>query len=298
MNAFLLTQNIDEIDQKESISVLETGKVLFFPNHYFSTIDQSLMSESILHGTHKNVSYDYKRNKLGVFKKDMPGLDNKLTQMMRGYAEFAQQLIHAALPSYVPHLQWGRTSFRPAQISGRNSSKRKDDTRLHVDSFSASPVNGLRILRVFCNINPQQEPRVWNLGEPFAQVLNRFAPQIRSYSKLTARVLKLVKTTKTLRSPYDHYMLHLHDKMKRDDQYQAEVEKVQIDFPSESSWIVFTDHVSHAALSGQYLLEQTFYLPVDKMANPECSPFYEWKKFRPELNVGPGAEHSAISKFS
>ncbi|BCA94804.1 hypothetical protein TUM19329_11650 [Legionella antarctica] len=283
MNSYLLTQNIEQINHQESLNILESGNILFFPEYFFSSVDPSLMSESILHGTHKNVSYDYKRNKLGAFKKNVPDLDKKLEQFMRGYAEFAHKLIQTALPSYLPHLQWGRTSFRPAQISGRATSRRKDDTRLHVDSFSASPVNGLRILRVFCNINPQQEPRVWNLGEPFAQVLQRFAPQISSYSKLTARILKLVKTTKTLRSPYDHYMLHLHDTMKRDDHYQAQVKKIQINFPSQSTWIVFTDHVSHAALSGQYLLEQTFYLPVDKMANPEFSPFNEWKKFRPEL---------------
>lgn len=282
MNSYLVTQTIDQINQ-ENHTCLESGKILFFPDYYFSSIDPSLMSESILPGTHKNVSYDYKRNKLGAFKKEIPGLDNKLNLFMKGYAEFAQQLVQKALPEYVPYLQWGRTSFRPAQISGRPTSRRKDDTRLHVDSFSASPVNGLRILRVFCNINPEQEPRVWNVGEPFNQVLDRFAPQIRSYSKLTAKILKLVKTTKTLRSPYDHYMLHLHDTMKRDDIYQEQVQKTRIDFPSQSSWIVFTDHVSHAALSGQYLLEQTFYLPVDKMANPQLSPFYEWKKLRPEL---------------
>lgn len=283
MNSYLLTQRIDQINQQSSIHDLESGKILFFPGYYYGSVDSSLMSESILHKTHKNVSYDYKRGKLGVCNKTIIGLDEQLMQLMSGYAEFALQLIQSALPSYVPHLQWGRTSFRPAQISGRATSKRKDDTRLHVDSFSASPVNGLRILRVFCNINPHQQPRVWNLGEPFTEVLNQFAPRIRSYSKLTAKVLRLVKTTKTLRSPYDHYMLHLHDKMKRDDHYQERVKKTQIDFPSQSSWIVFTDHVSHAALSGQYLLEQTFYLPVDKMANPEVSPFYEWKKFRPEL---------------
>lgn len=280
MNSDLLTQNIEQIDEQKSINGLEAGKILFFPEYHFSSIDKSLMTESILHGTHKNVSYDYKRNKLGAFKKDISGLDSKLEHLMCGYAEFAHQLIQTVLPVYVPHLQWGRTSFRPAQICGRVTSKRKDDTRLHVDSFSASPVNGLRILRVFCNINPLEEPRVWNVGEPFAQVLGRFAPQIPPYSKLTAKILKLVKTTKTLRSPYDHYMLHLHDSMKRDDQYQAQVKKRQINFPSKSSWIVFTDHVSHAALSGQYLLEQTFYLPIDKMANPELSPFYELKKFR------------------
>ncbi len=283
MNPHLLTQSIEQINHQESVNQLEAGKVLFFPEYYFSDVDQSLMTEAILHGTHKNVSYDYKRSKLGAYKKDIPDLDSKLEYLMRGYAEFAHQLIQAVLPAYIPHLQWGRTSFRPAQVEGRVTSKRKDDTRLHVDSFSASPVNGLRILRVFCNVNPLQEPRVWNLGEPFTQVLDRFAPQIRSYSKMIARVLKLVKTTKTLRSPYDHYMLHLHDTMKRDDHYQAQVEKTRIDFPAQSSWIVFTDHVSHAALSGQYLLEQTFYLPVEKMDNPEYSPFYEWMQFRPEL---------------
>jgi hypothetical protein len=83
-------------------------------------------------------------------------------------------------------------------------------------------------------------------------------------------------------------MLHLHDKMKRDDRYQSKVNKTRIDFPSQSTWIVFTDHVSHAALSGQYLLEQTFYLPVSKMANPEVSPLYEWQKFRPELECRQG----------
>ena len=283
MNPFLLTQSLEHVNHKLSVTDLELGKILFFPEHYFHPIDPSLMTEAILDGSHKNVSYDYKKAKLGGYHKTLPGLDLKLEHMMRGYAEFAQQLIQAALPSYVPHLQWGRTSFRPAQISGRVSSKRKDDTRLHVDSFSATPVNGLRILRVFCNINPQQQPRVWNVGEPFATVLQRFAPQIRPYSKLTAKLLKLVKTTKTLRSAYDHYMLHLHDTMKQDDIYQAQVQKSQIDFPSQSSWIVFTDHVSHAALSGQYLLEQTFYLPVHHMATPECSPFHQWKKIRPEL---------------
>jgi len=285
MNSYLLSQNLESINQQESIDVLEAGQVLFFPEHFFSTVDPSLMTETILDGQHKNVSYDYKKNKLGGYKKDMVNLQSKLETFMRGYAEFAQQLIQSALPSYVPHLQWGRTSFRPAQIDGRVSSKRKDDTRLHVDSFPATPVNGLRILRVFCNINPKNEPRVWNLGEPFADVLEQFAPQIPPYNKLKAVVLKWVKATKTLRSPYDHYMLHLHDSMKLNDYYQEQVEKTQVDFPARSSWIVFTDHVSHAALSGQYLLEQTFYLPIEQMAKPELSPFNQWKKIKPELQL-------------
>lgn len=268
---------------QKNASILESGKILFFPNYSLTVPHSSLLSESILDARHKNVSYDYKNNKLGAFKKEVDGLDEHLAHLMRGFAEFSMQLIQSSLPAYVPHLQWGRTSFRPAQIKGRASSKRKDDTRVHVDSFSASPVNGLRILRVFCNVNPNNEPRTWQVGEPFPRVLEQFARKIPSYNKWTAHLLKTVKATKSLRSAYDHYMLHLHDRMKLDDHYQATVKKTSIDFPAQSSWIVFTDHVSHAALSGQYLLEQTFYLPVNKMAQPEFSPFYEWKKFRPEL---------------
>jgi hypothetical protein len=60
--------------------------------------------------------------------------------------------------------------------------------------------------------------------------------------------------------------------MKLDDKYQEQVSKTRFDFPAQSSWIVFTDQVSHAALSGQYLLEQTFYLPVEHMNEPALSP--------------------------
>ncbi len=283
MNSYLLAQNMDEINQQDCIDFVEDGKVLFFPEHTFSDVDPNLLSETILDGSRKNISYDRSRKALSAYKREIIGLDAKLIQMMHGYADFAYQLIEQTLPSYIPHLQWGRTSFRPAQIDGRVSSKRKDDTRLHVDSFSASPVNGLRILRVFCNINPNNEPRVWNLGEPFPKVLARFSPEIPPYSKIKAHLLKLIKATKKLRPPYDHYMLHLHDTMKRDDAYQAEVEKTQVDFPAQSTWIVFTDQVSHAALSGQHLLEQTFYLPADKMANPKHSPLNQWRAIHPKV---------------
>jgi hypothetical protein len=116
------------------------------------------------------------------------------------------------------------------------------------------------------------EPRVWHVGEPFFDVLTKFSADIPAYNAIKAKLLKLIKATKTLRSPYDHYMLHLHDRMKLDDHYQQTLPKHRIDFPAQSSWVVFTDHVSHAALSGQFLLEQTFYLPVNGMLNAELSP--------------------------
>ena len=39
-----------------------------------------------------------------------------------------------------------------------------------------------------------------------------------------------------------------------------------VDFPPGSCWLVFTDQVLHAALGGEFALEQTFHLDVAQMA--------------------------------
>lgn len=288
MNDTLYTLNGDKLnalnptEKRGATSALESGKVLYLPSLFYHSpsLEGELLSETILDGKHKNISYDYRKGCLGGMRKQpgTPDLAALLKPFMHEYALFARQLVETLCPSYTSHLQWGRTSYRPAEIEGRSSSKRKDDTRLHVDSFAATPVNGLRILRVFCNINPHGAPRVWELGEPFAKVMQRFAHQLPAYSPRLARLLQLIKVTKTFRTEYDHYQLHLHDTMKNDDTYQQTIKKEKVNFPPFSSWVVFTDQVSHAALSGQYLLEQTFYLPVQAMMAPELSPLNYWKR--------------------
>jgi hypothetical protein len=283
-------QPLEPIQQLEAINALEQAQVLFFPKHSFHSPIFSqghLWTEATLDATHKNISYHYPSERLGKINKS--SLNNEVVPLLQGlmhrYAEYAKNLIDKTLPEYSDALLWGRTSFRPAQINQRVSSKRKDDTRLHVDSFSATPVYGNRILRVFANVNPYNEPRIWHLGEPFNEVLARFAPGIPKYQYLAALFLKAIKTTKTLRSPYDHYQIYLHDRMKRDDHYQQTVTKQKVEFPANSTWVVFTDQVSHAALSGQFLLEQTFYLPVAAMKDPTLSPLNHWDNIKPNVQV-------------
>jgi len=67
-------------------------------------------------------------------------------------------------------------------------------------------------------------------------------------------------------------MLQLHDRMKQDAEFQERSEQETVEFPSGSSWIAFTDQVSHAATAGQYQLEQTFLLPVSAMIDERRSP--------------------------
>ena len=60
--------------------------------------------------------------------------------------------------------------------------------------------------------------------------------------------------------------------MKEDESFQKGAPQTAMDFPAGSTWLAFTDQVSHAATAGQYQLEQTFLLPVDAMREPERSP--------------------------
>src|SRR3990167_8915756 len=62
------------------------------------------------------------------------------------------------------------------------------------------------------------------------------------------------------------------NRMKADEQYQQKAIQSEVHFPAGSTWIVQTDHVSHAAIQGQYTLEQTFYLPVHAMHDESSAP--------------------------
>src|SRR6185295_13258219 len=88
----------------------------------------------------------------------------------------------------------------------------------------------------------------------------------------TAAILQALRITKSRRTPYDAMMLQLHDCMKRDVEFQERSQQEAVEFPAGSTWVAFTDQVSHAATAGQYQLEQTFLLPVSAMAEEARSP--------------------------
>lgn len=258
--------------QQGAIDALENGNVLFFPQLPFALdeSEQRFLTPSTVSKS-KNVSYDIASGTLRGTS--LSGTDaQQLQAMAHRFASYSHALVLNLLPHYKPAIIRGRTSFRPVEVSGRTSSWRKDDTRLHVDSFPSAPVQDKRILRVFSNIHPGGGNRTWRLGEPFEKVANRFMPSISAPLWGSSQLLELLHITKSRRSAYDHFMLQLHDSMKADMNYQARVEQVTYHFPPGSTWIVYTDQVSHAAMSGQHLLEQTFYLPVTAMADPLRSP--------------------------
>lgn len=273
-------ENISDAVQKKAVLALEEGKVLFFPKLPFALNDeefQFLSPEKL--GDKKNISYDIRNDRLAGSLCEGEEAE-KLKEMIRRYAVTSRKFLEKLIPEYKAHLIQGKTSFRPAEIFGRkNPSYRKDDTLLHVDSFPSNPTKGKRILRVFTNINQEGKPRVWRTGEPFQDVVKKIAPKASHPIPGVALLLKLLKITKDYRTLYDHYMLQIHDAMKGDGDYQSTVPQEEVRFPAGSSWIVYTDQVSHAAMSGQHVLEQTFHLPVVGLHNEATAPVRVLEKF-------------------
>jgi hypothetical protein len=263
-----------EIKEK-AILALESGKVLYFPELAFrlSDSEKSFLSPDIVDPKSKNISYDLRKDLLkGTLAQGEEAA--ALKAMMKRFATNAKDLVSELFPYYQTNLSQARTSFRPVEVLGRVSSYRKDDTRLHVDAFPSAPVKGRRILRVFSNVNPDGKPRVWRIGEPFSCVAQHFIPKISGPLPGISMLMKFLGITKDYRTLYDHYMLKMHDMMKGDTRYQKEVTQKEVKFPPGSTWIVYSDQVSHAAMSGQHLFEQTFYLPPYAMQNAETTPLH------------------------
>lgn len=260
-------------EAEASTRALESGQLLFFPRLGFGleADERHLLSPQWSDGKAKNIVYDPQTRQ--VKHTSAQGADKEaLARLMGRFAHSTRCLVDALFPAYGQAIRWGRTSYRPVEADGRASSMKKDDRLLHVDAFASSPCQGERLLRVFSNINPDGKSREWVIGEPFDDVAAKLLPKIPKPLPGSAQLLKALKLTRGLRSEYDHYMLNLHDRGKLDRQYQQSCPKTAVSLPAGSSWLVYTDLVPHAVKSGQYALEQTFYLPVAAMQEPALSP--------------------------
>ena len=294
-----MTSQIVEIDfidwaeahsRPEWTAAVEAGKVLYFPRLGFAVQpeEQALLREDTLAPKSRNVSLGAD----GVLKGAAGSAQDQqaLAAMVGRFRQQALQLVDDLLPEYKGQLRVAPTSFRPKQVETRAQSVRADDQRMHVDAFPSRPSYGERLLRVFINLNPHGVPRVWRVGEDFETIARRYLPRAKPYRLWQAKVLNAVHATKSLRSEYDHLMLQLHDLMKFDEAYQKSGTQVTVPFPPGSVWVCFSDQATHAVMSGQFMMEQTLYLPPGKEVDPQASPLAILTRLvgRPLVGVGAG----------
>ncbi|MFO1302381.1 MAG: Kdo hydroxylase family protein [Burkholderiales bacterium] len=256
--------------QESAVRAIEGGGVVVLPRVTFELADaeRRFLSAGWSDGRAKNVSLD------GDALKGAHGEDadlRELAAMVRRFADGAATLVTALFPRYAAYVKRARTSFRPQPAVGRDVSWRKDDSRLHIDAFPSRPSRGERILRVFTNLNPS-EPRVWRVGEGFETMAKTLLPRIRPALPGSSSLLAALHVTKGKRSPYDHLMLNLHDRAKEDLAYQRDCEQRVVEFAPGTTWLCFSDQVMHAAVSGQYMMEQTIHLPVSALYDPQRAP--------------------------
>lgn len=258
---------------------LESGNVLFFKGIPFDLPKENrdflLAQKQTGSAFHKNISY---RPKTDVLRGSSGDSDSgQMRGIMRNYSAEVTHFVSDFLKPYAGKMDLDFASFRPLEEKGRDLPLKKRNDLLHVDSFPTRPTKGARILRVFTNINPL-EPRIWNVAEPFQILAERYAKNAdleKFSSKKTfgfSRLLNRIGLPVADHSAYDRFMLHFHDYLKENEHFQANCDKKRLEFPANTTWMVFTDGVPHAALSGQYALEQTFIVPVESLVAKENAP--------------------------
>ena len=275
--------NIDSQSARWYCDQLERGKIISFPHVPFefpqADCDFLLSQKQTGSRFHKNISYRPIHDILKGVSSDSPDRD-RLQGIMGNFSRQAAAFVENFLAPYAGKLKMDFASFRPLEEQNRDLPLHKRNDLLHVDAFPTRPTRGARILRFFININPAAE-RVWNVGEPFDSLLPRLAraqnitPRFRGgFSRAMAHVAASIGLPVADRSRYDEYMLYLHDWLKENTDFQENWPKQQVSFPPGCAWMVYTDGVPHAVLSGRYALEQTFIVPAEAFVTREVAPIH------------------------
>lgn len=274
---------------------LEAGQVVYFekcpielpPENDIEWLRGGLAGEMKA----KNLSYHPESDSIPKFEAD-PATKKRAEELLRNHGKRVAEFWQQAVPDYIPGCTFGTTSFRPMEEKGRDLKPRSSNELVHIDAGAYGATNGARILRFFVNVNRDTD-RVWGTKGSFEQLMQSHPPlweaarggkpevPVRKgpfghlYSGLigaASRVYPLFRVIDS--SPYDRSMRRIHNYMKEADTFRKDATGYQeIQFPPGSAWMVFTDGISHAALSGQHAFISTALVPLQNCRNAERTPF-------------------------
>ncbi len=267
---------------------LEAGGVLYFPETPLpipaGDLEVLLGQQQSGSKLHKNIAYKPNSDELtGVDARGSSAETvRQVHEVMRRYSHSVEQFLTQFLAPYKRRWVLDYASYRPLEEKGRDLSVRRRNDLLHTDAFPTRPTRGWRILRFFHNIHPTRT-RDWVIGEAFHKIVAGFAPgklAIPQPDSALARGGKQIASATGLaklipqwkRTPYDEFMMQLHNAMKENAEFQRTCAKEYVEFAPGSSWMVYTETVPHAVLAGQYALEQTFLVDPSAMVTPESAP--------------------------
>ena len=228
---------------------------------------------------HKNITFDPETSHVTGFRYESAEQARRLCALLADFSKSVTHWLAKTFPHYAESWRLDRATLRSEEEATRRLRMTAREDLLHVDAFPSRPSRGDRILRVYVNIN-EIEPRVCVTSDRFAELLERFGPQVGLPSplrkawieRLGAGLLSFVRPSGYLRTTYDQFMLRLHNYLKLNEQFQERCPKRFWNFAPGSAWLFFSDGVSHATLRGRCALEHSYFISPKALALPQESP--------------------------
>jgi hypothetical protein len=275
---------------------LEQGSIVYFPQSPVplpSDEDLTFIRED-LPGLLKlkNISYHPEAGKIRGLDSDNPELAKRIQEILVKTSDDIASFLGKHAPRLTENWTVGTCSIRPIEEQGRNLSAHASNELVHFDAGAYGATNGDRILRFFINVNPSKD-RVWASKGNFRDVFDihgenaglgfrNAGPEYLSKGPLdhvrTGLINGLARAGLPIArvldsSPYDREMRKFHNYMKDTPAFQEDPRGHQeFRFPPYSAWMVFTDSVSHACLSGQYCFVHTSIVRLENLRRPELAP--------------------------
>ena len=280
----------------EISDALENARIVYFPECPIALPDtgdlENLREQLPAQLKRKNASYYPQSDQVYGLQKGTP-LHSLSRRVLSTHSSMVSAFLVQTIPDLFHGAKIGTSSFRPLEERGRSLNRHASNELIHVDAGAYGATNGNRVLRFFVNINPTED-RVWVSKGSFGQLFEKYAEQAGlsgvgndpghldkgAMGRLRTSILKglsrigLPQAIVIDSSPYDRAMRKFHNFMKDTPTFQGDpVGRQGFRFPPFSAWMVFTDAVSHACISGRHALTLTCLVPLRNCRHPELAPF-------------------------
>ncbi len=274
--------------------LLEAGNVIHFPECPITLPSEAelvqIREELPKQLKRKNVSYHPEAGGIRGMEPGAP-LEALALNSLKNQSDQISLFLRTQMPKLFRNATIGTCSFRPIQEQGRNLKPHASNELIHFDAGAYGATNGDRILRFFINYSTDED-RVWATRGAFPELYKQYHSEaglddvnesslrkspidnlrtgvLQSIDKLGMPVSRALDS-----SPYDRAMRKFHNFMKDTPSFQTDPEgRIEMRFKPMSAWMVLTDMVSHACLSGQHCINYTALIPLEDCQHPELAPY-------------------------
>jgi hypothetical protein len=239
----------------------------------------------------KNISYHPEEGRTRGLDSADAKLVERVNRILKTVSDDIAEFLGRTAPRLTDHWTVGTCSFRPIEEKARDLQPHASNELVHIDAGAYGATNGDRILRFFINVNPVED-RVWATKGNFPELFSTHGERAQldyanagekylakgsldhlrtGFINLLAQGMPVAKVLDS--SPYDRVMRKFHNYMKDTPSFQQDAQgHEEFRFPPFSAWMVYTDMVSHACLSGRYAFVHTSLVRLENCHLPEMAP--------------------------